>query len=227
MERPYILHMFTPGRQMSPFDVNMAADAGYQIIVPYCEVGLDAHRRPDAGHDLLARPQGRRAHRHLHRRARRAARRRHARAREGGDGEALRRLAAGRSERRLHHRRSDGGLRRVGAAAHAAARPGATTCARARRHRAGRPHRRRAGGAARAPRCRWRAAAGSTWPSRPRATPGSASASRCTAPPAASPPHCAARSPTADVVLACAAAGVQVVSAEDLAAAKRLKVAAD
>ena len=40
MERPYILHMFTPGRQMSPFDINMAADAGYQIIVPYCEVGL-------------------------------------------------------------------------------------------------------------------------------------------------------------------------------------------
>jgi methylene-tetrahydromethanopterin dehydrogenase len=42
MERPYILHMFTPGRQMSPFDVNMAADAGYQIVVPYGDVGLDA-----------------------------------------------------------------------------------------------------------------------------------------------------------------------------------------
>jgi methylene-tetrahydromethanopterin dehydrogenase len=42
MERPLVLHMFTPGRQMSPFDINMAADAGYQIIVPYCEVGLDA-----------------------------------------------------------------------------------------------------------------------------------------------------------------------------------------
>jgi methylene-tetrahydromethanopterin dehydrogenase len=42
MERPYILHMFTPGRQMSPFDINMAADAGYQIVVPYCEVGLDS-----------------------------------------------------------------------------------------------------------------------------------------------------------------------------------------
>lgn len=41
MERPYILHMFTPGKQMSPFDVNMAADAGYQVIAPYCEVGLD------------------------------------------------------------------------------------------------------------------------------------------------------------------------------------------
>jgi methylene-tetrahydromethanopterin dehydrogenase len=42
MERPYILHMFTPGKQMSPFDINMAADAGYQIIVPYAEAGLDA-----------------------------------------------------------------------------------------------------------------------------------------------------------------------------------------
>ena len=42
MERPYILHMFTPGRQMSPFDINMAADAGYQVIVPYCDVGPDA-----------------------------------------------------------------------------------------------------------------------------------------------------------------------------------------
>lgn len=40
MERPYILHMFTPGKQMSPFDVNMAADAGYQVLAPYCEVDL-------------------------------------------------------------------------------------------------------------------------------------------------------------------------------------------
>jgi methylene-tetrahydromethanopterin dehydrogenase len=41
-ERPYILHMFTPAKQASPFDVNMAADAGWQILVPYCEVGVDA-----------------------------------------------------------------------------------------------------------------------------------------------------------------------------------------
>jgi methylene-tetrahydromethanopterin dehydrogenase len=41
MERPYILHMFTPGRQMSPFDINMAVDAGYQVVVPYAEVGAD------------------------------------------------------------------------------------------------------------------------------------------------------------------------------------------
>ena len=42
MERPYILHMFTPGRQMSPFDINMAADAGYQVIVPYCDIAPEA-----------------------------------------------------------------------------------------------------------------------------------------------------------------------------------------
>ena len=41
MERPYILHMFTPGRQVSPFDVNMAADAGYQVLMPYCDVGAE------------------------------------------------------------------------------------------------------------------------------------------------------------------------------------------
>ena len=42
MERPYVLHMFTPGAHMSPFDVNMAADAGYQVITPYNGVGLEA-----------------------------------------------------------------------------------------------------------------------------------------------------------------------------------------
>ncbi|MHA7685204.1 NAD(P)-dependent methylenetetrahydromethanopterin dehydrogenase [Cupriavidus sp. PET2-C1] len=41
MARPYILHMFTPTRQASPFDVNMAIDAGYEHVVPYAEVGLD------------------------------------------------------------------------------------------------------------------------------------------------------------------------------------------
>lgn len=42
MQRPYILHMFTPGKQMSPFDINMAADAGYQMVVPYADAGLDS-----------------------------------------------------------------------------------------------------------------------------------------------------------------------------------------
>jgi methylene-tetrahydromethanopterin dehydrogenase len=41
MEKPFILHMFTPVRQMSPFDINMAYDAGYNHVVPYTDVSLD------------------------------------------------------------------------------------------------------------------------------------------------------------------------------------------
>jgi methylene-tetrahydromethanopterin dehydrogenase len=33
-----ILHMFSPQKHMSPFDVNMAADAGFKVIVPYINV---------------------------------------------------------------------------------------------------------------------------------------------------------------------------------------------
>lgn len=33
-----ILHMLTPQKHMSPFDVNMAADAGFKVIVPYINV---------------------------------------------------------------------------------------------------------------------------------------------------------------------------------------------
>ena len=36
-----ILHMLTPLKHMSPFDVNMAADAGYKVIVPYINVTLE------------------------------------------------------------------------------------------------------------------------------------------------------------------------------------------
>ena len=38
---PHILHMITPLKHMSPFDVNMAADAGFEIIVPYTQVTTD------------------------------------------------------------------------------------------------------------------------------------------------------------------------------------------
>lgn len=41
MEKPYILHMLTPTRNVSPFDVNMAYDAGYGAVVPYGDVTLD------------------------------------------------------------------------------------------------------------------------------------------------------------------------------------------
>jgi methylene-tetrahydromethanopterin dehydrogenase len=41
MEKPYILHMITPTPNVSPFDVNMAYDAGYNAVVPYTNLGLE------------------------------------------------------------------------------------------------------------------------------------------------------------------------------------------
>jgi methylene-tetrahydromethanopterin dehydrogenase len=59
MARKHILHMLTPLKHMSPFDVNMALDAGFDAVVPYTDVKLaevtglvqDAifSRPPDAG----------------------------------------------------------------------------------------------------------------------------------------------------------------------------------
>ncbi len=36
-----ILHMLSPQKHMSPFDVNMASDAGFKTIVPYINVTVD------------------------------------------------------------------------------------------------------------------------------------------------------------------------------------------
>jgi len=48
VENPLILHLFTPAAQASPFDVNMAYDAGYEAVVPYAGVTLaDVHADPD------------------------------------------------------------------------------------------------------------------------------------------------------------------------------------
>jgi methylene-tetrahydromethanopterin dehydrogenase len=41
MALPRILHMITPLKHMSPFDVNMALDAGYDDAVPYTNVTID------------------------------------------------------------------------------------------------------------------------------------------------------------------------------------------
>lgn len=38
MEKPYILHMFTPAKNLSPFDVNMAQDAGWTATIPYINI---------------------------------------------------------------------------------------------------------------------------------------------------------------------------------------------
>lgn len=41
MEKPYLLHMLTAAKNLSPFDVNMAYDAGWTACIPYLQVGLD------------------------------------------------------------------------------------------------------------------------------------------------------------------------------------------
>jgi len=40
-----ILHMVTPLKHMSPFDVNMAIDAGYDAVFPYTDVKLEEIRQ--------------------------------------------------------------------------------------------------------------------------------------------------------------------------------------
>ena len=41
MAKPKILHMLDPRANVSPFDVNMAVDAGYEVVVPYSGTGAD------------------------------------------------------------------------------------------------------------------------------------------------------------------------------------------
>ena len=40
MSKRSIIHMLNPMKQNSPFDINMALDAGYDIIMPYNNVEL-------------------------------------------------------------------------------------------------------------------------------------------------------------------------------------------
>jgi methylene-tetrahydromethanopterin dehydrogenase len=41
MEKRAILHMFDPMPHVSPFDINMAIDAGFEVIVPYSNVKVE------------------------------------------------------------------------------------------------------------------------------------------------------------------------------------------
>ncbi len=40
-EDPYLLHMFNPTKNVSPFDVNMAYEADFDRVIPYTSVELD------------------------------------------------------------------------------------------------------------------------------------------------------------------------------------------
>ena len=79
-----ILHMLTPLAHMSPFDVNMAADAGFDVVGRRIRTSRSA-KWPDSytGRDVLALAEGRVAHGHFHRRQGRLRRARHAR--RGGE----------------------------------------------------------------------------------------------------------------------------------------------
>ena len=41
MEKPFILHVITPEKNVSPFDMNMAYDAGWTNTVPYTHVEMN------------------------------------------------------------------------------------------------------------------------------------------------------------------------------------------
>jgi len=41
MRDPYLLHMFNPTKNVSPFDVNMAYEADFDGVIPYSEVALE------------------------------------------------------------------------------------------------------------------------------------------------------------------------------------------
>jgi Methylene-tetrahydromethanopterin dehydrogenase, N-terminal. len=45
MSKKSILHMFDPMPHNSPFDVNMAVDAGFDIIMPYNNVNFEDTQR--------------------------------------------------------------------------------------------------------------------------------------------------------------------------------------
>ena len=40
MTKKNILHMISPQENVSPFDVNMACDVGYDLVIPYTNVNL-------------------------------------------------------------------------------------------------------------------------------------------------------------------------------------------
>ena len=41
MKTPFLLHIFSPTKYVSPFDINMAYEAHYDDVIPYCNVTLD------------------------------------------------------------------------------------------------------------------------------------------------------------------------------------------
>jgi len=51
MEKPFILHMLTTAKNLSPFDVNMAMDAGWVSAIPY--INVEASEVKDLVQDVI------------------------------------------------------------------------------------------------------------------------------------------------------------------------------
>ncbi len=56
MADKHILHMLSPLKHVSPFDVNMALDAGFDAVVPYEQVQLDEGSLSHICHQLACSP---------------------------------------------------------------------------------------------------------------------------------------------------------------------------
>ena len=41
MDQPHLLHIFSPTKYVSPFDINMAYEARFDAVIPYCNVALE------------------------------------------------------------------------------------------------------------------------------------------------------------------------------------------
>ena len=113
MAEPYILHMLSPLKQVSPFDANMALDAGFDHIIPYSHVEVSEVRAlvQDAMFSAPAKTCA--PHWHLHRREKCRTGARDAGDGEGVDVPALPDVGLRRPGRLVHDGRCDGRLRRA------------------------------------------------------------------------------------------------------------------
>lgn len=58
MSDPYLLHIFSPTKYVSPFDINMAYEANFDAVIPYCNVELDEVHALTQDTIFSRRPQG-------------------------------------------------------------------------------------------------------------------------------------------------------------------------
>lgn len=58
MSDPYLLHIFSETKNVSPFDINMAYEANYDAVIPYCNVALEEVHALTQDTIFSRRPEG-------------------------------------------------------------------------------------------------------------------------------------------------------------------------